>query len=240
MPELWSILVPLLIAHLLTDFALQTNTMVREKSGKNFRSVWLYIHAGIAGITAYVLAAIWNPQMWGYHEIFWVTAITHLFIDGWKNALSDPNRPVFFLLDQAFHYAVIAGLCVWVIGWDSAGGIIRAWPLREAGIIAVGLFFITTPAGITLEITTGNWKKGVGPDDLPDLGYIIGILERIAVYVLVLMQQFTLAGFVVAAIAVFYYGHISQKKQAAGYLLAKTLLSITIAIFTGLIVTMVL
>ncbi len=233
MPELWRILIPLLIAHLLTDFVLQTRTMVTAKSSRNYGSVWLYIHAGIAGASAYLLTA-----MWSLHYIFWVTAITHLIIDVWKNALPNPNRTSIFLLDQLFHLLVIAGLCVWIIGWDSVSAMAAALPEREIGMVILGVLILMNPAGYLIEKLTWKWSHAVGSDDLPGAGHLIGILERIMIFVFVLLNQYAAIGFLIAAKSIMRFGSISQKRLVTEYVLVGTLLSFTIAIVVGLLISL--
>ena len=235
MPELWRILVPLLIAHLLTDFVLQTRTMVTGKSSRNYGSVWLYIHAGIAGALAYLLTA-----MWSLHYIFWVTAITHLVIDGWKNARPNPDRTSIFLLDQLFHLLVIAGLCIWILGWDMVMDMAAGLPFREISMVILGVLILMNPAGFVIEKLTWRWSQSVGSDDLPGAGYWIGVLERIMIFVFVLLNQYAAIGFLIAAKSILRFGSISQKRQATEYVLVGTLLSFTIAIVVGILVSLAL
>jgi len=235
MPELWRILVPLLIAHLLTDFVLQTRTMVTAKSSRNYGSVWLYIHAGIAGALAYLLTA-----MWSLHYIFWVTAITHLVIDGWKNARANPERTSIFLLDQLFHLLVIAGLCVWILGWDSVTAMAEALPVREISMVVLGVLVLINPAGFVIEKLTWRWSQAVGSGDLPGAGHWIGVLERIMIFAFVLLNQYVAIGFLFAAKSILRFGSVSQKRQVTEYVLVGTLLSFTIAIVIGILVSLAL
>ncbi|MFO8029499.1 MAG: DUF3307 domain-containing protein [Cyclonatronaceae bacterium] len=235
MTELWRILVPLLIAHLLTDFVLQTRTMVAEKSTKNFRSIWIYIHAGLAGALAYLLGG-----MWSLHYLFWVTALSHLLIDGWKNARPDPDRTSLFFIDQALHLLVVAGLCVWVVGWDVVTGMVAALPVREISILILGVLILMNPSGFMIEKLTWKWSHNMGTDDLPGAGHWIGILERIMIFVFVLLNQYAAIGFLIAAKSILRFGSISQKRQVTEYVLVGTLLSFTIAIVVGLLVSLAL
>ncbi len=232
MTELWRILVPLLVAHFLTDFVLQTKTMVTEKSSRNLGSIWLYIHAGIAGLSAYLLVAIWS-----YHYIFWVTAVTHLFIDAWKNSRQDPDRAGYFFADQVFHLLVIAGLCIWIIGWGSASAMIAELPMREISIIVLGLLLIMNPAGFVIQKLTWKWSHAMDSDDFPGAGHYIGILERIIVFVFVLLNQYVAIALLLAAKSIFRFGTLSQKREVAEFVLLETLLSFTFAILIGLLVS---
>ena len=173
-PELWRILVPLLIAHLLTDFVLQTKSMVIGKDKNKLKSLQLYVHASIAGATAYLLVAYWT-----YHFLFWMTAGTHLLIDAWKSSQKNSDSVSLFVIDQLLHLIVIALLCAWIIGWDSSREWMAALPWKEIGIIGLGFLFLTRPSSIIIQKLISQWNYGSFKGAIPGAGHYIGILERI-------------------------------------------------------------
>ena len=66
----------LLLAHLVGDFLLQSNTLCESKERKHHKSAFMYVHALIIAILSWV--AIGNYQLWGYAVII---GATHLMID---------------------------------------------------------------------------------------------------------------------------------------------------------------
>ena len=69
----------LLLAHIVTDFVLQTKKLIELKQQKKARSQFLYIHAILAGLLTYLILQQWS--------LWWpalIITITHFFIDLWK------------------------------------------------------------------------------------------------------------------------------------------------------------
>lgn len=229
--EFWSVLVPLLTAHILTDFFLQTREMVTAKEKNNLMTFWSYLHAGIAGVTAYLLVASWT-----YHYIFWVTAISHLFIDAWKNSRKNTHSLPLFFIDQFMHLLIIVGLYFWITGWGANREFITGLPMREVSIIGLGLLFVTRPSSVIIQKLMKQWNYNSMTMELPGAGHYIGILERILLYVFVLFNQFSAIGLLIAAKSILRYGSKVQAREETEYILVGTLLSFTIAVLSGLII----
>ena len=102
------ILIKLLMAHFVNDFALQPNSWIKDKLEKKYRSSKLYIHCIGAGLLAYVFVAQWN----NWFLPFIITS-THAIIDISKLSMNKKHHARWFLLDQLAHILVL--LFVWIV-----------------------------------------------------------------------------------------------------------------------------
>ncbi|MCH8558701.1 MAG: hypothetical protein LAT84_12810 [Balneolia bacterium] len=88
----------------------------------------------------------------------------------------------------------------------------------------------------TDEITLASESTGEKqlPGGLPKAGHYIGLLERILIFVFVLINQFAAIGFLIAAKSILRFGGKKQERIETEYILLGTLLSFTIAIIVSL------
>jgi hypothetical protein len=225
-------LIKLIVSHLLTDFILQPSAWVEDRSRKHFASAKLYWHALVTAILAYVFIG------WKYWLVTLVILVTHLFIDGWKSYR--PKRIRYFLIDQLMHLIVIAGCWIFTFqDWAFWGGLCRRVNADLHGWIVLAAFvFVTVPAGILIGQLTSGWSKKIDDPEnsLASAGKWIGILERVIVLILVLLNQYSAIGLVIAAKSILRFSEKDRQEAKTEYVLIGTLLSIGLAILTGLLV----
>jgi len=133
---------------------------------------------------------------------------------------------------------VILG-CFYVsfLNWDD----ILLWWSRLTGNMHVlklilGVVFVTLPAGILVGLLTKQWREkinGENLDGLSNAGKWIGVIERIIVLILVLHNQYEAIGLLVAAKSIVRFNEKDRQEIKTEYLMIGTLLSIGIAIITG-------
>jgi len=223
-------LIKLILSHLLTDFILQPKSWVTDRTTKHFASGKLYLHGLITGLLAWILA---GPQYWLPAIII---TVTHIFIDGWKSYRN--NTVTYFLIDQLLHVLVIAG-CWFVIfikwhdvqaGWHHLDAQAATWKIITAFV------FLTAPAGILIGQLTKQWRdKIAGAESLANAGKWIGIVERIIIFIFVLNGQFSAIGLLVAAKGIIRFNEKDRQEIKTEYLVIGTLMSIGLAIITGLL-----
>ncbi|HEV2481122.1 MAG TPA: DUF3307 domain-containing protein [Puia sp.] len=225
-------LTKLFVAHLLTDFVLQPSSWVEDRSRKHFASGKLYLHASVTAVLACIFIG------WQYWLVALIILVTHFFIDGWKSYR--PQRIRYFLVDQLMHLIVIVGC--WMLtfqGWAFWGDLYRQVNADLHGWIVLAAFvFVTAPAGILIGQLTSGWSKKIDDpeDSLASAGKWIGILERIIVLILVLLNQYSAIGLVIAAKSILRFNEKDRQEAKTEYVLIGTLLSIGLAILTGLLV----
>ena len=225
-------LTKLLLAHLLTDFVLQPSSWVEDRNNRHFASGKLYWHGLVTAALAYVFIG------WSYWLVALIILVTHILIDGWKSYR--PKKIRYFLIDQFLHLAIIAG-CWWLSFRDL--DIIRSWRRRLDGdphswLMLAAFVFVTSPAGILIGQMTGQWSKKIDDADnsLANAGKWIGIAERIIVLILVLQNQYSAIGLLVTAKGIIRFNEKDRQEVKTEYLVIGTLLSIGVAIVTGLVV----
>jgi len=246
-------LATLLLGHVIGDFYLQTNNMVKKK---NASYKWFFAH-GIVYATCIVLALLslaWFGGVaysWNLLWMFILLSCSHLTIDFLKKFI--PSQKWLFSIDQAAHFAcILLAWCMW-----GRGLTVGYYIYEYAGYlnIPLGLLIILRPVGILLEsgvIWDFNKKKVAQKDDKnkeekkeqeeqKDAGRIIGYLERIVVYFLLLSGEYSAIGLVISAKSIARFPEIKDKKsnlKANTYIIG-TFLSLTavvaVAVLLGLV-----
>ncbi|MFC6267513.1 DUF3307 domain-containing protein [Frigoriflavimonas asaccharolytica] len=223
----------LILAHLLGDFILQPNSWVADKEKKKLKSIYLYIHVLIhAALTAIFL---WDLQLWWMVAII---AISHFLIDAAKLLYQKANnRKFWFFLDQALHIFIILGLLFILNGLDFNFEI-----THQTVKIITGFVFITVPTSILIKNLLSAWSpitidhSKIQTESLVNAGKYIGILERVLVFIFIIVNHWEGVGFMIAAKSVFRFSDLAEAKQRklTEYVLIGTLLSFGIAILTAM------
>lgn len=233
--ELW--LIKLLIAHLMTDFILQPRSWIEERKLKHFNSGKLYLHGGITALVAWLLIG------WQYYLVAIIIFATHTIIDGWKSYQKDSTP--YFIIDQLLHLIVI--FACWYFSFIEWKDILMSWKAFTNNLplwkLIAGFLFVTYPAGIIIGQFTKEWSDKIKqPDDaektesLVNAGKWIGIAERIIVLILVIQGQYAAIGLLVTAKGIIRFAEKDRQESKTEYLVIGTLLSIGLAIITGLMV----
>lgn len=229
METIW--LTKLLLSHLLTDFLLQPKSWVDHRSAYRFGSKYLYLHTIITAGLAWLLIG------WSYWLVVLIILVTHTIIDGWKS--TRPDEPKYFLIDQALHLLVIIA-CWWFTFHDLPD---LKMHMKDAGsnaslwIMITAFVFLTWPSGLLIGQLTKKWRNQLANSDaLNSAGKWIGIIERCIILVLVLQNQYEAIGLLIAAKSIIRFNETDRPEQKTEYLLIGTLISISMAVVTGLIV----
>ncbi|MEO8111663.1 MAG: DUF3307 domain-containing protein [Ginsengibacter sp.] len=224
-------LIKLLLAHLLTDFILQPSGWIESRNKKHFASGRLYLHGFVTALTAWILIG------WNYWLVALIILITHILIDGWKSY--QQKNVIYFLADQLMHLIVIfACWCFIFIRWANVQ---QAWGRLNGNehfwLIATAVVFLTMPAGILIGQLTKNWRDQI-PDseNLASAGKWIGMVERIIILIFVIQNQYSAIGLLIAAKGIIRFNEKDRQEIKTEYLVIGTLLSMGIAIVTGLII----
>lgn len=224
-------LIKLLLSHLLSDFILQPSSWVKQRKEKHFNSPDLYLHGLITALLAWVFIG------WHYWGIALIILISHILIDGWKSYQKE--SVTHFLTDQVLHLAIITGCWYFsFLNWEITRS---AWLQLNNNsyvwVIITAFVFVTMPAGILIGQLTKKWQGKVDNKDntLANAGKWIGIAERIIVLILVLQNQYSAIGLLVTAKGIIRFSEKDRPEIKTEYLVIGTLLSIAIAIVTGLL-----
>lgn len=221
-------LIPLVTAHLLGDFVLQT----REDVAYKHRPLVLLKHAVIVAAVSYVLLGV--PGAW-----IAVTAVfvSHLGIDYVKVRTGRDDLRA-FAVDQAAHLLALALIAVFAASDPSAsfwlvyaGSDYYALLVLAAGIIA------TIPMGAILvgkavapflaKLERVREDAPTAPHGFEEGGRLIGQLERALILLFVLLNQITAIGFLIAAKSILRFGEVKDRanRMEAEYIIIGTLVS---------------
>jgi Protein of unknown function (DUF3307) len=227
--SLW--LTRLLLSHLLTDFLLQPNKWIIARKEKHFASMHLYLHGFITAVFAWLFTG------WQYWWVALVILVTHILIDGWKSFQTDSFR--YFIIDQFLHLLVI--LACWLAVFYTSNDILVKWQEINGNAafwkIATGIVFLTMPAGILIGKLTQHWRINIADaESLENAGKWIGIAERLIIVIFVLNNQYSAIGLLVAAKGIIRFNEKDRPEIKTEYLVIGTLLSIVVAVVTGLLI----
>ena len=226
------LLIKLLLAHLVADFLFQNKLMVQRKS---FSSAPLYYH----GVIVFFVSWLFSFEL----IISIVIAAVHIVIDGIKSLLdkkSKYSRYILFIGDQLAHIVVI--LITWFIGISNLGTLDVIHKFGQISnsqnllILLAGYLIVTLPAGYLIDLYIK--AKGFVKDDKNEKsnrGLTIGILERLIVMTLVVLDQYEAIGFLIAAKSLLRFAD-KEPEVKSELVLIGTLLSFAIAMLVGLAV----
>ena len=223
-----------LLAHLVSDFYLQTEKSCKSKADNAFKSRHLYIHALITFACAWLFSLTV-----GYWWAALLIAALHLIIDGLKSVCK--NLKGAFFIDQLLHVAVIVAA---VMLFNKVSTIALPTWLPETKVLLwiVAFVFCLRPANFFIQNIFKEAKISI-PDSgkeqsLPNAGRVIGNVERMLTLVFVMLGQYEAIGFLLAAKSLLRFRETDTVKSE--YVLVGTLLSFGIAILIGVAVKLVI
>jgi len=222
----------MLAAHLLTDFALQPNSWVEGRNAHHYKSRHIYYHIIVTMLIACLFDGFAN----------WIVpvaiGISHFSIDLWKSYR--PQKMLYFVLDQSMHILVILSTGLLLYPPDPAISKSLQFIFRNEHYWAVALavVFLAHPSGIIIGMMTGRWREQLADtsNSLADAGKWIGILERLIIFVLVVFDQYAAIALLTAAKSILRFSESKNAQERSEYVLIGTLISITFALVTGLII----
>jgi hypothetical protein len=239
----------LVSGHVVADFLLQGERLAQRK---NVALGALLAHAGLVLVAQLLLLV---PFAAPGARLSWLLAVSaglaafHLVVDRVKAPLERRGRRVLtlFFIDQAVHVAAL------IVSWrlllargvgegflvpGSWLGPIAGWSLLLAGVSFNGNGG-TAIVRKLLERYAGELPEVPEPEEIPpgtyEMGRTIGVLERLLVFLLVVLYQWGALGLVLAAKSLARWPEFRERHFAEYYLIG-TLASILVAVVTGLVV----
>lgn len=227
------IILKLILAHILGDFFLQPQKWVKDKEKKKLKSKWLYIHIGIQIALMFLLVGDFS-----YWVLILLIGTSHFIIDALKLLLQKKKtKRFYFFADQILHITAIFLLTIAMYYEDIAPSLSIS---PSALLLIICLVFLTQPTSIIMKIIFTKWDISKYTEDnesLKDAGKYIGILERLLVFIFIIVGHWEAVGFLITAKSVFRFGDLSSTKERklTEYILIGTLISFGIAIVVSLL-----
>lgn len=249
MHNLATCLLALYLAHLLTDFVLQSDRSVaRKRAG----SVLAYVQHGVVHLaTAMVLLVVALPGLAkrvDFYELIAGLTLVHLGIDWGKSQLVRSN-PAWdgarvFIGDQALH-GVTVGISAWLlvrppfpnVSLSIAGCQPHVERILLILVVYVGIIF---GGGYLIRSLTKSLVKedlgiaGHTTNEMQNAGLYIGWLERFLVLTALVLHSPATVGLILTAKSIARYPEFKSVRFAE-YFLIGTLLSVSLGILGGLI-----
>ncbi|MCH7409381.1 DUF3307 domain-containing protein [Belliella sp. DSM 111904] len=228
------IIIKLLLAHFIGDFAFQPRSWVEEKEKRKAKSPKLYLHILIHG--GLIMLLLWEWEVW---PLVLILMGLHGIIDVVKlYAQKKKNKTSWFIMDQVLHLASIFG--IWYIIYQPAIDFISLLQDPMVWIYMLAILIVTLVTGIMMQVFMHKWAKSLqegNESSLKNAGKYIGILERLLVLTFIIIGRWEGVGFLLAAKSVFRFGDLKESKdrKLTEYILIGTLISFGIAIGVGLI-----
>ncbi|WP_114791187.1 DUF3307 domain-containing protein [Niabella yanshanensis] len=228
----------LLLAHLLGDFVFQPTSWVMDKRKHKNRSPYLYIHLAVHAV---LLAIVLQ-----FDTQYWLGAlcilISHYLVDWAKLELQGKWKDGYlFFADQAIHIAVL--LAVAILYANSGINWADLFASKHL-LLLCAVITVTYTASVSMRVIMDYWKvkDDEAADSLTRAGKYIGMIERLLVFLFVILNQWSAIGFLIAAKSILRFSDLSKAKdrKLTEYIIIGTLLSIAIAIITGLLYKYVL
>ncbi len=248
MISLTAFLAAQLLAHTLTDFYLQPQTWADAKERRGFAAPSLYAHILLTFAFAWLLSFRLD---YGYYAAG--LALSHLLMDGLKVHLAKLRglRGWLFFIDQTYHVAAIIATVYLFHRYVPAAAVPVEHVSRESLLLMLGIALCVRPANFAIrELLIANRIEirdtirrepaalvGVVDEnaaiELPGAGRLIGSVERLLAFTLILIGQFSAVGFILAAKSILRYREGDSARTE--YVLVGSLLSFAIALALGLI-----
>ncbi len=226
--------IQLLLVHLAIESFIRNRIIGSEKISGLLRQV-----AVIAVRSAVFLLVLWH---WSNVFLYIAIIITSIMIEIRSTAPSQTLR----VLSRRSAFHLLALLSIWIVfvtpSLDAVlRGIQTVWNTPLYWMIALGYVSVIWPVGFLTGIITSPWRQAIQSREIEGLqnaGLWIGRLERILILTAVLVDQFALIGFLIAAKSILRFADIQTNKsrQEAEYVLVGTLFSFTVAIIIALVI----
>lgn len=229
-----ALFIALILAHLIGDFLLQPETWVLHKNKYKQRSKYLYAHIATHAIALLVLLQFDSKYWLG----FLIILVSHLCIDLAKLYFqTKKNNRLLFALDQLLHILVIA---IVVNIYEPYLFNLASYNYDSILLLAACFIGLSSMSSIIMKTVISKWNienNKDKQDSLEHAGSYIGILERLFVFLFVVLNFWEGIGFLLAAKSIFRFGDLSRAKdrKLTEYVLIGTLISFGMAMFIGLI-----
>lgn len=232
----------LLVGHVFSDFLVRTSSVARlkDRQGSDL------IPRGARTLLTHLLLVLpyWNPTVIG--GVFLLCGL-HTGLDAIKARLERKRATSLglFFAHQSTHGLLILALWLVLTRWHLIGDTWLPWgaawmPAAAKGlIVAAGLVFNGNGGTAIVRLLLEQFPEVVPREgEGYNMGRTIGVLERVLIFTLVLLDQWGALGLVLAAKSIARFKELSTQHFADYYLIG-TLASILVAIATGVLVRLV-
>lgn len=242
--DFWETLIAFLIMHIICDFYLQPTKWVVAKKQKTYRSLELYYHSLLHGISLIIPIIVLGIDFKTSIYLISIVTITHFIIDLWKVTTPNGDKFSYFMIDQALHILVLLGISVYMVDNLSLESVLKHDKFSASVVIIFAYLLILKPTSVVIGTILKKYpiSSANGNDAANGLiagGELIGYLERVLILTFTLVGSYAAVGFVLAAKSIFRFGELnkSDDRSMTEYVLIGSMLSVVITTLLGAIVS---
>jgi Protein of unknown function (DUF3307) len=246
----YKLFLALYLAHLLTDFVFQADNVVAGKKQGNWRT---YLWHGITYYaTTLAVVMVMNPGLvrtWLFECVVLALSVVHLLLDWTKLALASAkwvsDGAKSFTADQGLHLLTVIGATLLINrpSWQAVVPYLGRMRDAQDKILLIAVIYVLVVFGSGYFIrylirplwTATSGESRQHHDEVVNAGLYIGWLERFLALTAIFLQSPGTVGLILAAKSIARYPELKSPGQFVEYFLIGTLLSISIAIFGGII-----
>ena len=236
-----------LIGHVLGDFYLQSSELAMSKD----ESFWKLLKHSIIYLFSMMFVII---PVFSLNLLKWVfiIAAAHFLVDLIKFfikkriTIDDKLDALVYFLDQIIHILVITFIAATIALLSEPVNyiyciqyILNRLQINTMGVLSwiLILLIIIQPFSITIKKVLYRYKPTTnGEEGYPNVGALIGILERCIILLLLSAGQYSAIGFVLTAKSIARYSKIADDPKFSEYYLLGTLLSAMLVIAAYLVI----
>ncbi len=217
-------------AHLAGDFVLQPDSWVADKRKHKIKSKYLYFHTLIHFLLLLIVTGFQQKYLMGIT----ILAFAHFAIDCTKLYTEKKKfGKLYFFGDQILHLLAIAA----VVNHYFPFRLNLNWLFSNQNLLLfTTLIAVTFVASVVLKVILKDLNPDKKNKKTNYAGKYIGILERLFIFLFVIMDFWEGIGFLLAAKSIFRFGDLKENKDVrlTEYILIGTLFSFGIGILIGL------
>ncbi|MCL2377345.1 MAG: DUF3307 domain-containing protein [Defluviitaleaceae bacterium] len=230
--NLSSLMVLLLMGHVLGDFYFQSDKMAM---GKKEKWEWMAAHGMVYAACIGLVLLVGAEFSLEVFLAFLAVSLSHITVDIFKKHIK--WKP--FVIDQFLHILTLVAVSFVLGGYIEVSDFVVEF--HDYLLIALGLLIILWPVGLLIE--SGEiWKfednRNLISQDkkrLQNASKMIGYLERIIVFFLLLLGQYSAIALVIAAKSIARFPEIKdgEGRLKADYYIIGTMLSLAGVFLVG-------
>jgi hypothetical protein len=222
------LLLKILVAHFISDFILQPTNWAKEKDKKGIFSINFWKHIFIHVIVLCIV-------LWNFLDYWWLILIVisgHIIIDAAKPKLKF-NEPMIFITDQILHLTII--FFAWLLFSNQLKlfyqHLLIILDSKKFWGLVLSIVLLTFPASVLIGKLTWKWNEELKTKGLADAGKWIGIIERLLIFIFIVLGKVEGVGFLLAAKSVFRIGELKEDSahKMTEYIIIGTFLSFFVA-----------
>lgn len=232
------IMIVFLLAHILSDFYFQSESMARKKD------VWfkyLVLHSIVYGLVTLIIVKLICIN---FENIYLsIIIFSHFLVDAIKyllkkNKFIKEHQKNIFIIDQVIHIAILMAVSYFMIKLGKSYNYnvmildilnIIGISIQSIIVLIVQMLLVHKPANIFIVNIMQSYKpdnkENSDTENTKKAGRMIGTIERIIMLFFLLIKQYSSVGLVLTAKSIARYNKISEDKEFAEYYLLGTLLS---------------